>query len=87
MKRDYDDEEYTQFRLAVLKRDKNICQMPNCGNKYGLNVHHIKRWADAPWLRYEVSNGITLCRRCHKTIKGAENIYAKLFTEIVNDNT
>src|SRR5690349_18523020 len=31
-----------------------------------LNVHHIKKWADYPTLRYDLNNLITLCSDCHK---------------------
>jgi hypothetical protein len=29
------------------------------------NAHHLIKWSDSVELRYELDNGITLCRRCH----------------------
>ena len=83
-KRNYADEAYTEFRKEVLKRDGRKCQMPDCGSKKRLNVHHIRRWADAAALRCEPSNGITLCYYCHKSISGQELHYEPLFMEIID---
>jgi hypothetical protein len=57
--------EYIQWRKAVYKRDNFTCK--RCG-AYGvkLEAHHIKRFATHPELRFEVSNGITLCKSCHR---------------------
>lgn len=57
---------YEVWRREVLKRDKRTCQ--RCGKVGGkLHAHHIKPWAAFPELRYEVSNGKTLCANpCHK---------------------
>jgi hypothetical protein len=30
-----------------------------------INAHHIWPWAEHPELRYDVSNGVTLCVSCH----------------------
>lgn len=84
MKRNYDDPAYEQFRKLVLKRDGRKCMMPGCGRKTQLQVHHIKKWSRASSLRYEVSNGITLCRNCHGSIKGQEHHYESLFMEIIH---
>ena len=57
--------EYIQWRTAVYKRDDYICQ--RCKVKGGrLESHHIKSFADYPELRFEVDNGITLCKLCHR---------------------
>jgi predicted restriction endonuclease len=83
-KRDYDDPVYKAWRVAVFKRDGFKCQFPGCKCKTKLNAHHIIRWADAPFLRFEPTNGITLCKVHHKMIEGAENCYAELFSSIVH---
>lgn len=57
---------YRRWRRAVLRRDKFTCQ--HCGTPRGngrLHSHHIRPYAEHPELRYDVSNGITLCRACH----------------------
>ncbi len=57
---------YKQWRYDVFSRDRFACQ--GCGDAKGgnLHAHHIKSFSDFPSLRYEISNGITLCERCHK---------------------
>lgn len=84
MKRQYSDPVYKKFRLDVLRRDNRKCQMPGCGRRNNLQVHHIQKWANASSLRYDQSNGITLCAYCHKSITGKESHYENLFREIVN---
>lgn len=83
MIRDYGPQ-YEDFRKKVLKRDGFRCKFPGClyGGKK-LVVHHIKRWADYPLLRYEVSNGICLCKAHHREVWGKELIYEGLFLSIV----
>lgn len=59
--------EYKAWRRAVYVRDRWTCQM--CHRKQKRPVaHHIKTWEDYPALRFEVSNGQTLCRSCHKKV-------------------
>jgi len=53
---------------AVKDRDGWACR--ECGSTARLHAHHIKRWRDYPELRYEVSNGITLCHECHEKAHG-----------------
>lgn len=56
--------EYKLWRKAVFTRDNYTC---TCCSKTGSYLHadHIVRWADDESLRYEVSNGQTLCYKCH----------------------
>ena len=57
------------WRKAVFERDNYTCL--DCGARNGngykviLNADHIKPWAYYPELRYDVSNGRTLCLGCH----------------------
>jgi len=60
--------------------------MPGCKRRKSLNAHHIQRWADQPFLRYEPDNGITLCWGCHKEVTNNERAYEGLFLEIAINN-
>lgn len=76
--------EFKLWRDSVFQRDKFLCQMPDCdkSERY-LNGHHIKKFADYPELRFEVSNGITLCKKCHDKVQWKEEKYENMFIEIV----
>lgn len=57
--------QYKDWRKSVYQRDDYICQI--CFKRGGsLEAHHIKSWAKYPELRFEVHNGQTLCKNCHK---------------------
>ncbi|MCP3686754.1 MAG: HNH endonuclease [bacterium] len=62
-----DKHEYKLWRESVYKRDGYTCQ--HCGTS-GCKVyaHHIKEGKDYPELRYDVDNGICLCKKCHDSI-------------------
>lgn len=64
---------YQEWRSLVLNRDDFTCQ--SCGkhcnkNEKGLAAHHIKEYAKYPELRYDINNGLTLCRKCHMELHG-----------------
>jgi 5-methylcytosine-specific restriction endonuclease McrA len=60
-----DNTRVKKWRMKVFVRDGFACQ--NCGVVgIFLNAHHIKWWSTHPKLRFVVSNGITLCRDCHR---------------------
>lgn len=83
---EYNSKEYKAWRWAVFSRDGFTCQ--HTGAKgVKLEAHHIKRWADAPHLRYVVSNGITLAKSVHEEITGREREFEERFTNIVEENT
>ena len=74
-KRGYKSEQSKHWRTEVFNRDGYVCQ--NCSNAKNnyLTAHHIKSFANYPELRYEVSNGITLCEECHSE---RDHYYARL---------
>lgn len=57
--------DYRIWRLSIFNRDNFTCQ--ECGKRgIHLQAHHIKPWSIYPNLRYDINNGITLCKECHK---------------------
>lgn len=54
------------FRLSVFERDNFICQKCGCVKGGNLEAHHILNHWKYKDLRYDVNNGITLCKKCHK---------------------
>ena len=57
--------EYKEWRKNVFDRDSYTCK--SC-SKIGGNLvaHHIVPYSTNKKLRFDVNNGITLCRECHK---------------------
>jgi predicted restriction endonuclease len=86
MFRNYNDPLYKKWRSDVRKRDNGMCQWPGCKAYKKLQVHHIKRWSDSVDLRYNIENGITLCKDHHKLILGNEVSYEAVFLKIIADN-
>lgn len=75
---------YKLWREEILRRDVWGCQMPGCRTVDELlEVNHIKRFVDFPELRFDISNGITLCNPCHNQTKFKESKFENLFMEII----
>ena|SRR3990167_1071512 len=56
---------YRLWRKSVFERDDYTCQ--SCGTRGGeLNADHVKPFALYENLRFELSNGKTLCVTCHR---------------------
>ena len=62
---------YRKWREDVLERDGYVCRV--CGAKESvMNVHHILPFSKYPDVRYDVTNGLTLCPGCHKSLHRKE---------------
>lgn len=56
---------YKKWRLGVFVRDNWTCT--RCGVRGGeLNAHHVEPFSKNKKLRFETSNGVTFCDKCHK---------------------
>ena len=62
--------EYINWRKSVFERDNYTCQKCGCrsgnGKRVNLEADHVLPFAYFPELRFDISNGITLCKECHK---------------------
>ncbi len=58
-------EEHYAWVRAVYERDEYTCQV--CGYDKGgtLNAHHLNSYADHKECRHDISNGVTMCKKCH----------------------
>ena len=51
------------WEQAILLRDDHKCQNKDC-KEHAIDAHHIiHKWRMS--VRYDLGNGISLCRRCH----------------------
>lgn len=63
----------SRWRRRVYARDMYVCR--RCGWSGGkrLSAHHIVPWAESEALRFDVSNGATLCIPCHRWVHSPLN--------------
>jgi 5-methylcytosine-specific restriction endonuclease McrA len=66
------------WRKGVFVRDNYTCQKCKKTGGY-LEAHHIKPFAFFPELRFELSNGETLCKKCHNKTKTPFNKLRKKY--------
>lgn len=74
-------------RLWASLRKSILDKFPTCvlcGSSNNLHIHHIFPRKEHEDLCYIVNNLITLCRKCHCSIKGNENKYVNYFSGLVS---
>ena len=83
-KQERNDSSYREWRANVWKRDGYTCQLKNeeCCNK--IEAHHVYEWIKYGGLRYDVNNGITLCRVHHPKKKEQVILLREVFNKIIN---
>lgn len=63
-------EQYKIWAKTIKQRDNYTYQKCNKRGNGELHAHHIKPFASYPELRFDINNGITYCKACHrKTFK------------------
>lgn len=83
-KRRYWSTEYRQWRTAVFVRDGYRCKISNEDCCAYVEAHHILSWKDYPDLRFNINNGITLCRVHHPRKRDEEKRLSPYFQELVS---
>jgi len=81
--RNFNDPQYKSWRKSIRQRDNHKCQWPNCNKNKGIQVHHILPWSQYPGLRFNINNGICLCKFHHNMIKNDETSYANFFLKVL----
>lgn len=59
------------WATAVKTKDGWACR--DCGSRHDLHAHHVIDPSIAPERRYELANGVTLCRACRRRWQGKKN--------------
>lgn len=75
--------DYINWRKEVYKRDSYKCKISNskcCGR---IEAHHILSWRDHPELRFNINNGITLCKFHHPLKYSEENRLSPYFKDLI----
>ena len=71
---------WIEWRNFIFKRDNFMCLV--CGRRgIKLDPHHIQKVRLYPNLIYQKSNGITVCKKCHKLIENKKK--TETFDEIL----
>ena len=77
---------YKDWRRKVWERDNLKCKLSNSDCSKKIIAHHILGWTKYPKLRYEVNNGITLCRHHHPRKRSEEMRLAPVFHKLIDNH-
>lgn len=78
---------HRDWSRSVKNRDCWKCRISNGDCSGPVVAHHILPWATFPELRYEITNGITLCHSHHPRKRDDEMRLSPLFQEMVGVTT
>ena len=76
--------EYNIWRMAVYTRDNFKCKISNEDCEGKIEAHHILSFTKYHELRYEINNGITLCRKHHPRKMVEEVRLAPVFQDLIS---
>ena len=81
--------EYKLWRTSVFVRDNYTCKGCGIRNKKGLGktvqfeAHHILPRRDFPHLTFDISNAVTLCKKCHDKTRKKEYLSVNIWKQRV----
>ena len=75
---------YTEWRKRVWVRDNWKCKIANQDCNGRIEAHHILSYTHYPELRYELNNGITLCKFHHPHKRMDEKILYPIFQKLLS---
>jgi hypothetical protein len=64
-----------------IKAKQKTCR--NCNSDYLLQAHHIREKARGHATRYDLENGLTLCRQCHSLQKFRPEQFHDMIVNII----
>lgn len=59
------DRAFVNWSYAVKRRDWFTCKVCGESKSDEMNAHHLNGWNWCEEGRYDISNGVTLCKECH----------------------
>ena len=80
--------ENKEWRESVFEQDNYTCQY--CGKRGGkIEGHHLNSYANYPDERYDIENGKTLCKKCHKDFhhQFGNNVTKEQYTKYINNDS
>jgi hypothetical protein len=84
-KQERNDTAYKEWRNKVVKRDSYRCKMTNIDCRGKIEVHHILSWRDYENLRYDINNGICLCKYHHPRKREDEISMSTYFKKLLTN--
>ena len=76
---------HREWSKSVKNRDGWKCKISNGDCSGRLEAHHILGWKSYPELRYQITNGITLCHFHHPRKRDGELKLSPYFQDLVKE--